>query len=555
MSQLSAAGCLVGFGYRVPELREAGLLPAPAPTKRSAKIKMRVRGYEPMARMPVTKSLGCHVLNHALPRPDLVDPPSVRGGCEKRFCHAPPAPDMETVSRFHRFVADYVERNYVPIPPEADLSFETWLTKTNYPEWRKAELREAHDRFLQSCDADFVRNTKRASSFIKDETYPTWKYPRPINSRQDEFKCKTGPAFKAIEKEVFKDPSFIKKVPRSEWPEYVERVIKELEYVYCSDYSSFEALFEEHLMEVEMILYRWMLQYHPDSLFWVEQIGGENECKFRYLDVTVEYTRLSGDMCTSLGNGFCAHMIARFIVHDRYSQEVLILQEGDDTIFCSPGPLSEDDFEKLGLEIKLDQVPMPSAGQFCQLLYDPDEMIVVRDPVKYVVSFGWCSGHYVLTDRYDRNLLICKALSCISQYPGHPILQPMAYWVLRCADFVDSHAARERLVAFVERQRSIDSYAREVYIDALTCVSLPDPKPITLSTRLLVEALFGVSLSVQYALEDWFMDTSELSPIPDHLFGGLLHMDWATYYEWYVRDVNPRDDKLWKFVSVGPQTA
>jgi hypothetical protein len=460
---------------------------------------------------------------------------------------------MEKVRRFHQFVREYVETHYIPIPPEADLTFETWLLNTNYPEWRKKELREAYQRFLETCDADFVRNTKRAQSFIKDESYPTWKYPRPINSRSDEFKGATGPGFKAIEKEVFKDPSFIKKVPRSEWPEYVERVIKELQYIYCSDYSSFEALFEEHLMEVEMILYRWMLQHHSEALFWVQQIAGTNECKFRYLDVVVEYTRLSGDMCTSLGNGFCAHMIARFVVHDRYGQEVMILQEGDDTIFCSPGPIEESDFEALGLEIKLEQVPMPSAGQFCQLLYDPDEMIVVRDPIKYVVSFGWCSGHYLLTDRYDRNLLICKALSCISQYPGHPILQPMAYWVLRCARFNDSKGERERLLTFVERQRSIDSYAREVYLDSLASVSLPDPKPITLSTRLLVESLFGVGLTVQFALEDWFTNSSELSPIPDDLFGGLLEMDWALYYEWYVRDVHPETDKLWRHVSVGPQ--
>jgi hypothetical protein len=536
-------------------MNEAGLLADPTPIKRSAKIKMKIRGYEPVARMPVIKSLGCHVLNHALPRPDLIDPPSVRGGCEKRFCHAPPAPDVEKVRRFHDFVREYVEKHYTPIPPEYDMSFESWLDLTNYPEWRKKELREAYDRFIRTCDEDLVRNTKRAQSFIKDESYPTWKYPRPINSRSDEFKCATGPAFKAIEHVVFTDPSFIKKVPRSEWPEYVERTIKELQYIYCSDYSSFEALFEAHIMEVEMILYRWMLQNHPDSLFWVEQIAGTNECKFRYVDVTVEYTRLSGDMCTSLGNGFCAHMISRFVVHERYGQEVLILQEGDDTIFCSPGPITEADFEELGLEIKLDQVPVPSAGQFCQLLYDPDEMIVVRDPVKYVVSFGWCSGNYLLTDKYDRNLLICKALSCISQYPGHPILQPMAYWVLRCANFNDSRSERERLMTFVDRQRSMDVYVRQVYMSSLTSISIPDPKPITLSTRLLVESLFGVGLSTQFALEDWFRDTSEMSPIPDSLFGGSLQMDWALYYEWYVRFVRPEHDKLWKHVAVGPMTA
>jgi len=550
---LASQTCLVGFGYRTEEMRRIGALPAYGPIQQGAQIKIRRRAYEPMARCPVRKSLGCHVEDHCLPEPDLVEPESVKAGCEKRFCHAPPPVNIRVFyDEFLPFVRNYVETHYTPLAPEADVSVDTWLANSSYPEWRRSELREAHERLQQFTEAGDLKKLMAVKSFIKDETYPTFKYPRPINSRSDEFKTLVGPCMKLIEKEVFADPSFIKKIPRDEWPSYLEDIIKDREFIYISDYSSFEALFED-LMEVELYLYKWMLQYHPDLWSWVSKIGETNYCEFAHVTARVWRKRMSGEMNTSLGNGFTAHMVAKFLVWRKYGKAVQILQEGDDTIFASPGPLEEQDFLDLGLEVKLLRVPDVSVGQFCQLLYDPDEMIVIRDPVQYVVSFGWCGGAYIRTDRHDQNLLMCKALSCISQYPGHPIVQPMAYWVLRCLDYDDCDQTRDNLILFVERQRSIDDYTRLVYMAALKRPSLPPPLPISFGTRLLVETLFGVSVEVQQNLEDWFDCSSTLQPIPRDLFGPYLCLDWAIYYEWYVRPVQPQTDHLWRHVTVGPQ--
>lgn len=552
MSLLTAANHLVGFGYRTDEMRKCGALPDYGAIQEGARITIRRRGFEPMARCPVRKSLGCHVTNHCLPEPDLVEPESVKAGCEKRFCHAPPPID-ERIFRdeFMPFVRNYIETNYVPLPLEADVSVETWLANSSYPLWRREELVIAHERVNELIERGDLKKLMAVKSFIKDETYPTFKYPRPINSRSDEYKTLVGPSMKLIEKEVFSDPSFIKKIPRDEWPTYLESVITESEYIYISDYSSFEALFEE-LMDVELYLYEWMLQNHPDIWDHVKRIGGDNYCEFAHVKVRVWRKRMSGEMNTSLGNGFTAHMIAKFLVWRKYGREVQILQEGDDTIFASPGPLEEQDFLNLGLEVKLLRVPTVSVGQFCQLLYDPDEMIVIRDPVQYAVAFGWCGGSYIRTDRHDQNLLMCKALSCISQYPGHPIIQPMAYWVLRSLDYDDCEKTREHLVSFVERQRSIDDYTRQIYMSALKRPTLPIPAPINFGTRLLVESLFKVSVEIQEAVESWFNCSSSLRPIPEELFGSCLDLDWAMYYEWFVRVVQPESDPLWRHVTVGP---
>jgi hypothetical protein len=60
----------------------------------------------------------------------------------------------------------------------------------------------------------FTGPTIRCSSFVKDEHYEGWKYPRLINSRSDQFKVFIGPTIKAMEHLVYSHlPEFIKHVP------------------------------------------------------------------------------------------------------------------------------------------------------------------------------------------------------------------------------------------------------------------------------------------------------------------------------------------------------
>jgi hypothetical protein len=89
--------------------------------------------------------------------------------------------------------------------------------------------------------------------FVKDEGYDSFKHARGINSRTDEFKVRVGPIFKLIEKEVFKLPCFIKKVPLDRRAEYILDMMGETGPFLVSDYTAFESLFTRDIMSrVEM---------------------------------------------------------------------------------------------------------------------------------------------------------------------------------------------------------------------------------------------------------------------------------------------------------------
>mgnify|MGYP003702193899 FL=1 len=97
----------------------------------------------------------------------------------------------------------WLRKNLMPLKCDSDTTLEHWLEGTNYPEWRKKQLREASLKIFNKSDY----NNK---SFIKREFYPEPKHARWINSRSDKFKSMTGPIFHLIESETFKNSSFVK---------------------------------------------------------------------------------------------------------------------------------------------------------------------------------------------------------------------------------------------------------------------------------------------------------------------------------------------------------
>lgn len=540
---------LVQFGYRPSELLhipQVTFKPLGEPAD-SLKIKRRKTFYDPTVRHASAVSGGCHVEGAVLPRPDTVDPDTFARAVVKRFGHKPPAIKTGVFQELLDFTEEYVRKHFTPIPPEADLSFESWIESVNQPGWRKDELREAHSRVDEMmAEKAGIQRVRRVGSFGKEEAYETWKEVRWINARSDEFKVLVGPAFHAIEKVVFADPSFIKTVPRSEWPAFIQQELKWKHFIYISDFSSFEALFEE-LMEVELILYRWMLQYHPLELRRVEMIDDENVCETKHLIARVWRKRMSGEMNTSLGNGFTTHVTGKFLGVKHHGREVIILQEGDDTIYCAPGPMEESWYRDIGLDVKLERVTDVSHGQFCQLLFDEDDMRVVRDVRKYIVGFAWLPSKYIPGVRVYPHLIRARAMSCIAQYPGHPILVSFARWILRCVQVSDVAVRR-----VIERTRAIDSYTREVLLNSIDVYQSKFDVPIGIRTRHYYEEHFGFSVADQLIMEAYFDEQEVLHPIPLSLFDGhQLPLEWLDCWDWYVRETDITSNG-WKQADVGP---
>jgi len=381
---------------------------------------------------------------------------------------------------------------------------------------------------------------------MKDESYPTYKHPRAINSRSDEFKCAVGPIFKLIEAEVYKLPAFIKHVPVAERPDYIMgRLHREGAIYLATDYTAFESLFVEKLMAAcEFELYSYMTKFLPDGANFMrlvrEVLGGENLCVFKRFRVRLNATRMSGEMCTSLGNGFSNLMFMLFTCQEAGCTEVDGVVEGDDGLFTMIGnPPKEEDFAKLGLVIKAVEHDTIATASFCGIVFDPIDRINITDPAKVLVNFGWTQRiHNRARPSKLTGLLRCKALSYAYQYPGCPIIQELAAYGLRVTGRVTNAKALELMY-----QKGKDSYQRGIVRAAVLQGNIPW-KETGWATRILVERLYGFTVEQQLHIEAYLRSLDKLQPLDDHVLVAKLPLLWGDYFTRYAHVTDRLDDNL-----------
>lgn len=529
---------LVGYGYRYGEVP----LPTPGDIKEGTRIGFK--DVDPKDRYPVMTSLGAHVEGFACPHPDMTHVPTIVAGVRKRFACAPPAPNRAMRRRLRTFVRKWLKANLVPLRPDTDLSTDTWLESTNYTQRRKAELRQLDSEVL-SLYSDIKKFTT-VHSFIKDEVYPEYKHARPINSRHDAFKVKTGPTFKAIEKEVFSLPNFIKKVPVPDRPQYImDYLYREGSVYYVSDYTAFEANFTQDLMECcEFELYEYMTQLLPNHDEFMslmrDVIGGRNVCRFKNVRVEINATRMSGEMNTSLGNGFSNLMFMLFVCEEVGCKDVRGVVEGDDGLFALRGvPPTASDFAKLGLMIKPEVHHHLNEASFCGMIFDVEDLVVITDPREVLATTGWGSGKMATRRRADRMALLrCKALSMAHQYAGCPILQEFSRYLLR--------VTRGFNISRIVNSRMLSGWERDQLFTALHDERGIVEREVKDNSRELVSRRYGISAVDQLAMEAYFRETETLGPLRCEAV--LRHMPavWGHYYDTYVHM------PLWREQPHGP---
>lgn len=461
-------------------------------------------------------------------------------GTIKRFASKPPEPDLALLAEFREFVRAWLRKHLVPLGPEVDRSFETWLAKTNYPEWRKVELRAARESYV-----DIFENRKNldVDSFMKDEGYAAdeFKHARGINSRTDAYKTAVGPIFKLIEEALFALPEFIKKVPVAERAQYIfDRIYREGGKYIATDYTSFEALFTRLFMEsCEFELYEYMTSALPEAhefrRHMDEVLAGQNKCTFQHFIVWVLATRMSGEMCTSLGNGFSNLMLLEFALYKFGSRGEKVV-EGDDGLCRVEGSIpTEEFFARLGMKIKLVEWDELSKASFCGLLFDEEEKVIVADPKKVLASFGWTSHRYSRsTPKLRKQLLRIKALSYAHQYPGCPIISELAHKMLELTR--DVRIIRRSIVenfGWWERETLgglISQKGNNRWFVDEPIKQQPGPR-----TRELVEVMFGIPTAAQLLAEQTIAEMTELAPfeLPMIDFPEV----WAIYFDRYVLDM------------------
>jgi hypothetical protein len=474
-----------------------------------------------------------------MPHPCPSDPKTLQAGVQKRFCAKPPKAVPGIYSELNAFVLNWCQKNLKPLDPTTDLSFETWIQRTPYPEWRKQELRVKYSKIVNIYDGD--GKYFKVKSFMKDEGYMEYKHARAINSRTDEFKCLMGPIFHQIEEIIFSDPHFIKHIPVKDRARFIkDRLYRVGAKYYPTDYSSFEALFIAELMEnCEFVMYKYMTQFLPcyDEFCAIlhEVLAGENLCVFKFFDVTVEATRMSGEMNTSLGNGFSNLMFTLFLCEKHGIKGVDLVAEGDDGLAVSDqGFPTAEQFAELGLIIKITPVNDLCKASFCGLIFDLDDEVIITDPIRALLNLGWTSGSYSRSTTKILTLLArAKALSMAYQYSGCPILQEAAHYIIRVTKPFDFAAY------FARRSGGLDRFRKRILMEAINYGHVR--KEVTMSTRLLMESEFQVTVEHQIQIETWFKQQLRLNPIDVPVLRFYFNFDCVDYYEKYQMKINVND--------------
>lgn len=388
----------------------------------------------------------------------------------------------------------------------------------------------------------------RVKSFMKDEGYLENKHARGINSRTDAFKCLVGPMFHAIEVEIFKMPEFVKYVSVRDRAKYImeELYFPGYEYV-ITDYTSFECGFVREMMgNCEFIMYIYMIRHTPLYfrmlvVCW-DAIGGENVCTFKYFVIWVLATRMSGEMCTSLGNGWSNFCLMSFVA---YKSKVTFKGEfeGDDGLaVILTGKLDPSYFERLGMRIKLEKVATIEEASFCGLLFDTQDMAIITNPIKVLANFAWGKAAYRnASSTVLRQLLRAKALSFMYQYPACPIVTELAYYAERMTrNQKIRKSLLDRMDAYDRRRLQQAMVWYEEARKTGTLDSGENRRPIGMNTRILMERQFGVSVHAQLTLESMFRSKHDLEPISIPLIE--WPEDLVSFQENYVLQAPVGDD-------------
>lgn len=440
----------------------------------------------------------------------------------------PPKPNSNLLRKLRIFVRKWLKRKMTPLPSHADTSVPTWLKNSNYPLWRKQELQKVWDEFGVKW---WDRKYRKCKSFMKAEVYPEYKHARGINARHDVFKCLFGPLCKLIEDQLYKDPSFIKHVPVADRGRYImDRLYRPGATYIATDYTAFETLFTKEIMNTcEVELYRYMFQNlscQAEIDHIIATLTGENECMFRDFTTFVEATRMSGEMSTSLANGFSNLMFMKFMAQEK-GIKIKGVVEGDDGLFRVEGDSipTPEDFEALGLRIKLDVHRDLSQASFCGLVFNPEVMRVVSDPVENLVKFGWTLGPYQNASTKTKLMLLrCKAFSLKAQFPGCPIIESLANYGLRVTRSID-------IRHYVDNSSHINEWTRLKLKQAIAQVDYT-PVQILPSDRFLVESKFGVPVSQQLSIEKYLDSLEVLTEL--HLDLPQAPTSWGHYWESYA---------------------
>jgi len=415
----------------------------------------------------------------------------------------------EEIENLSHFVTDFLGKlqtkyHIEPLPKitEPRSYFESWLNETkNYNDNRKNQLRKTFNQYMNNGQ-NLTYRDYNCKSFIKREFYEEPKFPRLINSRTDIFKVSIAPYIHNIEKQMYKLKWFVKHNTPQEIASKFQHINK-YNYFLETDYSSFESCFSNKYCDaVELQLFYYFFQNNLDIYYQILQCyyhGDKNRITKLKNEEYIAYAsecRFSGEMWTSLGNGF-SNLMNMLYLCEKYDIKAKGLVEGDDAIFClNKNIIKPQDYEKLGFRIKMKYEKNIINTTFCGITYDSENNRLLAPP-EQIARMGWtCHAQYLNSrQKILLGLLKAKAMSVYSTTPCTPILGPLAFKIIQLTlsiQALENTVYHKWIIKFEKTFRY---------------------QEIRMSTRILYSEKYGISLAQQEVCENIIRDAKTLQDI------------------------------------------
>lgn len=303
--------------------------------------------------------------------------------------------EFQLFKRFFKTLVRQIEPiDFIPFLNH-ELTDEYWLNGTE--KYNQKQISHFHDLIELFKTDPKLHELYKCKSFIKQEMYDDVKFARLINSRSDTFKVITAPYTKKIEERIFVD-TFPQNFIKHKTPEWISSRLYDLLHrygdIYETDYSSFESSFSQRILNLERFFFAHMLKNNPEVLQYVDfALSQPNHivCSLG-VDAYVPGTRMSGEMWTSLCNGFMNMALVKYVAHIS-GAEVDFIVEGDDGAACFSRIPDYSVVERLGFKLKLIHGSCLNDISFCGYK--------VRNDRKPVVDIEWVLHNLSFTRRQE----------------------------------------------------------------------------------------------------------------------------------------------------------
>jgi hypothetical protein len=420
---------------------------------------------------------------------------SIRAAVEHRLTRTVPRADPAVLADFGRFVQRWLNANVTPFRDASELmTTEEWLADSSYTEQEKKDFRTILE---DGCGRKCGPEDQWARAFIKAEGTMKYKAPRAILGRSQYYKVYFGPFVKSVENILYNSPRTAKYFAKHKtWEQLQERLNSmKGERGMESDYTSFERCFRLAFRAVcEMLLFRHMgVAIGEEYCVFLAQ--GEIILIFRSsrrcVRFKIESIRFSGDLHTSLGNGFSNLMMMLYFAW-KYGADLDGIVEGDDGFWKITGrEPTESDFLTLGFQMKLETFSHWTDASFCGKRMAGGTVIL--DPVKKIITLFTSDSAQAISPRNHRALLLAKCMSLYYEAPGCPITSVFA---VKIGGLLATR--RVKPIFGLDRFHVMDEPQQLKILDRFRQQVLP---VVPHAARIAVQRFHKIDISVQHQIE------------------------------------------------------